>query len=278
MNTITSKKIIGLKPILKWAGGKRWFMYRFGFLFNQFKNRRLVEPFAGGLAFSLSTEWPLVIANDINPHLINLYSSIQEKKFFIPLDIRLCKEYYDQLRKQFNTCIESNAFNTLKAAQIFWILNRLGFNGLCRFNQKGFFNTPYGAYNSIYKDFEFHEYEALFERWIFQCGTFENLILSNNDFLFCDPPYDNAWQGYTKESFNFKNHEKLAWWVKNQKNPALIMNHPTPKIIDLYNDCGFELSYVMAPRSISASIQGRQSRQEIIASYNFSWKELSKDI
>ena len=38
------------------------------------KDRRLVEPFAGGLAVALGLLPERAVLNDINPHLINFYN------------------------------------------------------------------------------------------------------------------------------------------------------------------------------------------------------------
>src|SRR5262245_35357627 len=42
-----------LRPPLKWAGGKRWQVQHLRKYWDAYKNRRLVEPFCGGLAVTL---------------------------------------------------------------------------------------------------------------------------------------------------------------------------------------------------------------------------------
>ncbi|NIQ35518.1 MAG: adenine methyltransferase, partial [Xanthomonadales bacterium] len=43
----------GLKPPLKWAGGKRWLVPRLKEIWRRHEKRRLIEPFCGGLAVAL---------------------------------------------------------------------------------------------------------------------------------------------------------------------------------------------------------------------------------
>src|ERR1051325_7427846 len=62
-----------LKPMLKWAGGKRWLLPHLMLLWNAHAEKRLVEPFAGGLAVALGLRPTSALINDINPHLINFY-------------------------------------------------------------------------------------------------------------------------------------------------------------------------------------------------------------
>jgi DNA adenine methylase len=67
-----------LKPPLKWAGGKRWLASRLRSLWEPHRHRRLVEPFWGGLAVTLSLAPARALLNDINPHLINFYRWLRQ--------------------------------------------------------------------------------------------------------------------------------------------------------------------------------------------------------
>lgn len=265
-----------LKPLLKWAGGKRWFVQKYYHVLKTFKEYRIVEPFAGGMALSLGIAPQQALINDINPHLINLYIQIKKKKFKLPTEILLTKNFYYKTRDDFNDLILNKKIQTLKAAQLFWILNRIGYNGLCRFNQQGFFNTPFGYYQKISTDFDIKSYSEIFENWTFTDSSFNHLEIKSGDFVFCDPPYDHGWRAYTKESFDFDSQIELAKWVKSLGVPVLMTNHATKKIKELYGDLGFELSYTLAPRTISADAQKRKPCEEIIATHNFSWKQILK--
>src|SRR5215212_5917470 len=64
-------------PPLKWAGGKRWQLPHLRNYWFAHSDRRLVEPFCGGLAVALGLSPTRALLNDINPHLINFYRSVQ---------------------------------------------------------------------------------------------------------------------------------------------------------------------------------------------------------
>jgi DNA adenine methylase len=63
-----------LPPPLKWAGGKRWLAPCLAPYWSEHSACRLVEPFCGGLAVTLSLEPERALLNDRNPHLICFYS------------------------------------------------------------------------------------------------------------------------------------------------------------------------------------------------------------
>src|SRR5216117_2628975 len=66
--------VVSLRPPLKWAGGKRWLVRYLLPYWGKHSERRLVEPFCGGLAVTLGLMPERALLNDRNPHLINFYS------------------------------------------------------------------------------------------------------------------------------------------------------------------------------------------------------------
>src|SRR6267154_252756 len=70
-------QVIPLRPPLKWAGGKRWQLPHLRSLWQLHSQRRLVEPFAGGLAVTLGLRPTSALLNDINPHVINFYRHLK---------------------------------------------------------------------------------------------------------------------------------------------------------------------------------------------------------
>ncbi|MCE9586285.1 DNA adenine methylase [Candidatus Uhrbacteria bacterium] len=65
-----------MNPPLKWVGGKRWLLPHLHSIFARHAQRRLVEPFCGGLAITLGLQPEEALLNDINPHLINFYRAL----------------------------------------------------------------------------------------------------------------------------------------------------------------------------------------------------------
>ena len=68
----------GLRPPLKWAGGKRWLVPHLRSLWEPYQSRRLVEPLCGGLAVTLGLRPGRALLNDINFHLINFFRWLQK--------------------------------------------------------------------------------------------------------------------------------------------------------------------------------------------------------
>ena len=137
-----------LRPPLKWAGGKRWQVPHLRPLWKGHEHRRLVEPFCGGLAVTLGLMPRRALLNDSNPHLVGFYRWLK-KGLTIDLRMQNDERYYYRCRQRFNALLDRGKARTREAASLFYFLNRTGYNGLCRFNQQGEFNVPFGRYKQI---------------------------------------------------------------------------------------------------------------------------------
>lgn len=163
---------------------------------------RWIEPFMGTgvVAFNIAPRHALLC--DTNPHLINFYNEIKSGKI-TPLIVRkylegegeklLQKgdEHYYEIRERFNAKHDPLDF---------LFLNRAGFNGMIRFNQKGGFNVPFckkpnrfaKAYvTKIVNQVEAVEKIITYKDIEFKCQSFEKTIIEASDdcFVYCDPPY-----------------------------------------------------------------------------------------
>ena len=259
-----------LTPPLKWAGGKRWLIPHLIPIWQSYSHMRLVEPFCGGLGVALSLNPKRALLNDINPHLINLYQWIQRGFDGVDLspDDNNEATFYAK-REQFNTAIKQNRAKTSESAVLFYYLNRTCYNGLCRFNRKGLFNVPFGAYKHIpyLTEDGFDQYKPLFAQWEFSCGDFASLQIQDNDFLYIDPPYDVPFTSYAKEDFSWDDQRRLVQWLVGYPNPMVVSNQATPRIIALYEGAGFEITLLSAPRRISNN-GDRTPAQEMLAYKN----------
>lgn len=208
-----------------------------------------IEPFMGSgvVGFSLQPEKALFC--DINPHLVNFYNSIKKGEItakiardFLEEEGRLLKEkgeaHYYSIRQR---------FNEKKVPLDFLFLNRACFNGVIRFNRKGFFNVPFGhkperfakAYvTKICNQIEKIERATKIFDWQFLCQDFRLTIsgAKQTDWIYCDPPYMgrhidyfNSWNE-ADESDLFNLLEKtpakfiLSTWHSNRfrENQALL--------------------------------------------------------
>jgi DNA adenine methylase len=255
-----------LPPPLKWAGGKRWQVPRLRPMWRAHAHRRLVEPFCGGLAVTLGLGPTRALLNDINPHLVNFYSWLKRG---LRIDIRLEKSskiFYEH-RARFNALVSSGQESSREAAALFYYLNRTGYNGLCRFNSRGEFNVPFGQYKRIGYVDDFTEYRGLFAAWEFARGDFESLRLSEDDFIYADPPYDVQFTKYSREGFAWDDQVRAAEWLAGHRGPAVLVNQATPRIQKLYRQLGFHLTFVSAPRRINSS-GDRTPAREVLATRN----------
>jgi len=260
-----------MKPLLKWAGGKRWLAPYLKEPYRVVNKPRLVEPFAGGLSVSLELGPKTALLNDINPHLINFYRQIKVGSFKILPEHHNDERCYYRCRDEFNEWIVgSDQVETERAAELFYYLNKHGFNGLCRFNSRGMFNVPFGKQESVETISDFSPYSRVFKNWEFSCGDFSELRLLSGDFLYADPPYDDTFTGYSKEDFTWEDQKRLASWCSVHDGPVVVSNSWTERIVELYESSGFKVQKVQAPRSISRNADGRGQVSEILATKKIS--------
>ncbi len=166
------------------------------------KGERWIEPFMGSgvVGFTLQPEKALFC--DINPHLINFYNSIKKGE----ITSKIAREFLEKEGSLLKEKSESHyyfireRFNETKNSLDFLFLNRACFNGVIRFNRKGFFNVPFGhkperfakAYvTKICNQIEKVEKATQTFDWQFVCQDFRQSILQSNqnDWIYCDPPY-----------------------------------------------------------------------------------------
>ncbi len=255
--------VYGLKPPLKWAGGKRWLLPHLLPLWESHSSKRLIEPLCGGLAVTLGLMPTRALLNDVDPHLINFFNWLR-KGLQIELAMENDETLYYSHRNRFNDLIRAGKDSTKEAAELFYYLNRTGFNGLCRFNQKGEFNVPFGSYKKINYIRDYEPYKAVFSGWQFSCGDFDLLELDEDDFIYADPPYDVEFTSYSKDGFAWDDQVRLVKWLIKHPGPVVLSNQATERIIELYLENGFTLKYYDAPRRISCN-GDRTPAKEVLA-------------
>ncbi|OKH11067.1 DNA adenine methylase [[Limnothrix rosea] IAM M-220] len=242
-----------LKPPLKWAGGKRWLVPILQDIWQDYKDDyQLIEPFCGGLAIALGLAPQKAILNDVNPHLINFYRWLK-KGLICKIEMANNEDIYYKNRDRFNELISTKKWRNKEAAALFYYLNRTGFNGLCRFNQKGGFNVPFGSYKKINYRQDFTNYQCTFKHWQFTLGDFEKITIGKQSFIYADPPYDVDFRQYSAGGFSWEDQVRLAKWLQQQTQPVVASNQATERIIELYRNLGFTTRTLKAPRRISCN-------------------------
>src|ERR1051325_507902 len=116
-----------LAPPLKWAGGKRWQLKYLREFWKPHSQRRLVEPFCGGLAVTLGLMPERALLNDVNPHVINFYRWLQRG---LRTDLTMVnqEQAYYRHRARFDALLTADQADTAEAAALFYYLNRTGYN------------------------------------------------------------------------------------------------------------------------------------------------------
>lgn len=255
-----------LKPPLKWAGGKRWLVPYLVPLWAAHSSRRYLEPFCGGLAAPLGLQPRQAVLNDLNPHLINFYVQVQ-RGLQIRLKMRNDEQLFYRHRERFNDLVSRENFKSAEAAQFFYYLNRTCFNGLCRFNRSGAFNTPFGRHKSINYATEFSALRAVIRDWTFTSTDVALLQVEPEDFIYADPPYDVEFTTYSAGGFSWADQVRTAEWLAAHHGPVVLSNQATNRIVKLYRKLGFALRFLNGPRRISCN-GDRSAAREVLASRN----------
>lgn len=165
-------------------------------------NGTWIEPFMGSGVVGFNVRPERAIFADVNPHIINFYNAVKDKKITVGIAKEFLEEegallrekgedHYYEVRERFNK--DGNSLDML-------FLNRACFNGVMRFNKKGGFNVPFGhkperfakAYITKITNQIKYVADALSQYdWAFVCRDFKKTIssASQSDFVYCDPPY-----------------------------------------------------------------------------------------
>lgn len=266
------------KPFLKWAGGKVRLVPFINSHITNHSYKRLIEPFSGSAALSLSLEFDAYLLNDMNTDLINLYRTLKQEKqifidyahsFFIAANNEENRFY--TLRDQFNS-----SDDIIERSALFIYLNRHAFNGLCRYNSKGNFNVPFGRYKSPYfPEREMQDFVCKSDRIELMCGDFQAALdlAGCDDIVYCDPPYvplseTASFTAYAKGGFDFNNQIRLAQQAEKlstRTQSVLISNHDTPFTRDIYQNA--RIATIGVRRNIAAKGSSRQKVGELLAIY-----------
>ena len=206
------------------------------------------------------------LLNDINPHVINFYRCLK-RGLATSLQMENDERRYYAHRDRFNALLAGQG-DTAEAAALFYHLNRTGYNGLCRFNQQGGFNVPFGKYKQITYTRDFAPYRDTFAGWDFSSTDFETIPLKPGDFVYADPPYDVEFTHYAKEGFTWDDQVRTAEWLAQHPGPVVLSNQATKRIVALYARLGFTLQFLQAPRMISCT-GDRTPAKDVLALKNF---------
>jgi len=269
-----TKSSTGVKPFIKWAGGKSQLLPVLQTMIPNTFNRYF-EPFLGGGALFFDTGPSSAILADANEELVNCYRVVQAspKKLLLALSgLKVGEEEYYEIR-----ALNPSRLSKIERAARFLYLNKTCFNGLYRVNKQGQFNTPFGHSKNVNLADEENLFRAsdLLQFADVRCIDYHQLLTTEakrGDLIYLDPPYlpiskYSDFKRYTKNFFYEEDHVRLASLFKNLDRRGckiLLSNSHHPVVVDLYE--GFNMRTVEATRFINCKGNKRGAVKELIVS------------
>ena len=258
-----------VRPILKWAGGKRQLLPELRPFYPR-RFDRYVEPFLGSGAVFLDLhnlgllDRRKVALSDVNADIIGCYRTVRDHPRQVISALRVLEadylargpeHFYEVRDRAFNparrTVLQapdpSAAYTPTLAAMLIY-LNRTGFNGLFRVNGRGEFNVPAGRYASplICDEPNLYAWSAALSRpgLTLRVCTFDRALATagDGDFIYLDPPYaplsaTARFTSYTADGFGADEQEALQRSVialAGKGASVLLSNSAAPQIRQLY--------------------------------------------
>ena len=163
---------------------------------------------------------------------------------------------------------------------VFYFIRDYCYAAMFRYNSNGEFNVPYGGISYNRKDFnkkieylnskELKEYMKNTEIYNLDFEKFCNEIeLTEEDFIFLDPPYDTEFSTYAKNSFDKDDQARLANYLKNTKAKFMLIIKNTGYIYELYKDSGFNIMSFDKKYLVSfMNRNDKKSEHLLITNYN----------
>lgn len=174
--------------------------------------------------------------------------------------------YYIYFRNIFNDLNLGNLTDQsvqYKAAN-FYFIREYCYGSMFRYNAKGEFNIPYGGMSYNRKNMRSkidsmfnREISELFANTDIHCSDFEdffdNVHLTEKDFMFIDPPYDTDFSDYEGKAFTKSDQERLAKSLRKTPAKFILIIKNTDFINNLYeksfNILSFDKQYAYNVRS-----------------------------
>lgn len=213
-----------IKSPMNYTGGKYKLLPQILPLFPTEINT-FVDLFTGGGNIAVNVNANKIIANDFEPHIIDIYKTFQKyeiEELIKTIELAIQRfgltienaDNFNKFREYYNKHIE-DGYSFIMPIMLY-VLICYSFNHQFRFNSKGEFNMPFGKNRSQWNDtmkknlINFHK--AITEKNIvFTNKNFNELKvekLTTNDFVYCDPPYLITCATYNEKDGWNETHEK----------------------------------------------------------------------
>jgi DNA adenine methylase len=272
-------------PYIKWVGGKTQLLPQLLDLFPK-KIGTYIEPFIGGgsvyYAVAAERRFEHAIINDWNTELVTTYRMVRDVPDQLMALLRSIEEEYVTSPEEIYyawRAKDPKELSPVETATRFIFLNKAGFNGLYRVNQKGGFNSPWGKRLKV----NTFDYENIRACSVALGGTLEGTVTirqgdfadavteaKSGDCVYFDPPYvpltpTASFTSYTSGGFGLKDQQRLAVLFKELAGKGVkvvLSNSDTPVVRDLYAGC--TILSVMMRRAINSDGEKRGAVGEVL--------------
>ena len=263
------KKQNGIKPILRWAGGKQWLSSRLAELIPAGIGTYF-EPFLGGGSLYFNALPGKAILSDVNLRLVETYQAIKDE----PCAVISALERWSNDEHTYYRVREADfADSTIDRVAQFIYLNRTCWNGLYRVNRQGKFNVPFGYHGRAVFDAQ-HLLEVSYAlvNAEMQCGDFDQVVrhAKQGDFVYLDPPYtslhsNSGFTQYNENLFSWQDQQRLgrtAVELVERGCHVVVSNASHDSILELYP--GFSHRQVSRHSILAASPKFRRVTTELL--------------
>lgn len=241
-NNLLEPELIKIKPFLRWAGGKRWFLKHVEELTKSLNFKNYHEPFVGSAAvfFHLNTN-RFAYLSDLNTELIETYISVKEDVEKIIAELKKFKN----TEKDYYKIRESKFKSDYKRAARFIYLNQTSFNGIYRVNLQGIYNVPFGFRNkNFFEPMNLRHVSKALEKTKICDSDFDVVRkhIKKNDLVFLDPPYtvshnNNGFIKYNQKLFSLEDQYRLSSlinYIKEKEAFYILTNAAHHKIEEIF--------------------------------------------
>ena len=174
-----------------------------------------------------------------------------ETDIIINIETAFKSAYYMYFRYLYNNKKKLKLSDEFYCA-VFYFVRDYCYASMFRYNSNGEFNVPYGGISYNRKDFqkkinylsstELRDYLSETKIYDLDFEVFcEKIELTENDFMFLDPPYDTEFSTYAQNDFNKNDQVRLANYLQKTKAKFMLIIKNTDFIYNLYKDKGFNI-------------------------------------
>jgi DNA adenine methylase len=277
-----------MKPVIKWAGGKRQIINELVSHFpEEFNN--YFEPFVGGGSVFMHLAKLGKFCNNCNVYLsdvmlplISMYKVIRDALDELVQELSNIKyanekDTFERIKNVFNE--KRYDLDRVELVAIFIYLNKTSFNGLYRENSKGNYNVPFGKQkNPAYLNVDLAKELRTFlrnENVHVKCESYEQIEerTQSGDFVYMDPPYYSTFTQYTSNKFVEKEQVQLRDFFQrlcNKGCKVALSNSDHVFIRNLYSQIeGVRIIEINVKRFINSKGEARKNEKKELLIINY---------